>query len=75
MRNHMRSYATFPTGTPPTSQKPDHETHHPPYETFNIARKATRTMTNEQQQMNNDDSEQTETNSKNLTSHLDNFVC
>ena len=49
--------------TPPTSQKPDHETHHPPYETFNTAGKATRVI------------DQTETNRKNWTSHLDNFVC
>jgi hypothetical protein len=35
----------------PTSQKPDHETHHPPYETFNIARKATRMTLIKQRQI------------------------
>ena len=33
--------ALFIMATSPTSQKPDHEIHHPPYETLNIARKAT----------------------------------
>ena len=46
-----KKMALFIMATPPTSQKPDHETHHPPYETFNIARKATRMTLIKQRQI------------------------
>jgi hypothetical protein len=46
-----KKMALFIMATHPTSQKPDHETHHPPYETFNIARKATRMTLIKQRQI------------------------